>query len=240
MIEFVKSIKKLLKKDGFFIFEVQYLKDIIDKKIIGTFFHEHMNHYSVTSLENFFNNNGLCLFDIERINIQKGSIIGYVCHKDYLNKKSKKLIQIIKMEKNIGLNKTNSIGKIKKIVTDNKKKATEIIKSKYKNKIICGIGAARSGALLAINYGFENRIKYIFDDHILKVNKYSEINNSRVLSSSKISLINPHLCIVLAYIHNKKIIRNNFQKIKNGLDFMILYPYPRLINYKNINNFLKK
>ena len=57
MIDFIQSIKKILKKDGIFIFEVQYLKDIIDKKIIGTFFHEHMNHYSVIALDNFFKKN---------------------------------------------------------------------------------------------------------------------------------------------------------------------------------------
>ena len=89
MIDFVQSIKAILKKDGIFIFEVQYLKDIIDKKIIGTFFHEHMNHYSVIALENFFKKNNLFLFDIEQIKIQKGSIIGYVCHKDFIKKNTK-------------------------------------------------------------------------------------------------------------------------------------------------------
>ena len=47
-----------------------------------------MNHYSVIALENFQKNN-LFLFDIEQIKIQKGSIIGYVCHKDFIKEKNK-------------------------------------------------------------------------------------------------------------------------------------------------------
>ena len=46
----LRGIKNLLSDDGIFIFEVQYLKDIYKNKILGTFFHEHMYHHSVTSL----------------------------------------------------------------------------------------------------------------------------------------------------------------------------------------------
>ena len=53
--EMLITIKKILSKDGHFVFEVQYLGDILEKKILGTFFHEHMHHHSINSLMNFFN-----------------------------------------------------------------------------------------------------------------------------------------------------------------------------------------
>ena len=238
MIEFVQSIKNILRKDGIFIFEVQYLKDIIDKEIIGTFFHEHMNHYSVIALENFFKKNDLFLFNVEKVKIQKGSIIGYVCHRNFIKNKSQKLKEIIELEKKSKIDKIQTIKKIQRIIRTNKSKALKIINQSYKKKLICGYGAARSGALLAINYGLEKKIKYIFDDHKMKVNKFSEINYAKVLPTSKIQSIKPALCIILAYLHNRNIIKKNVKNIKDGLGFMILYPRPKIVDKKNFRKFL--
>ena len=69
--EMLSSIKNILDDDGVFVFEVQYLGDILEKKILGTFFHEHMYHHSITSLNNFFNSFGLNFYDVMRVKIQK-------------------------------------------------------------------------------------------------------------------------------------------------------------------------
>ena len=238
MIDFIQSIKKILKKDGIFIFEVQYLKDIIDKKIIGTFFHEHMNHYSVIALDNFFKKNNLFLFDVERVKIQKGSIIGYVCHKNFVKHKTRRMTNLVQIEKKVQLNKIYTIQKLKKIVESNRVKTLKIINKSYKKKIICGYGAARSGALLAINYGIEKEIRYLFDDHKMKINKFSQINSSKVISTNKIQKLKPDLCIILAYLHNKSIIKKNIKSIVRGVDFMVLYPEPKIVNIRNYKQYL--
>ena len=62
---------KFLRQQWNFVFECQYLSDIYKKKILGTIFHEHMYHHSVTSLNNLFNTYDLQLFDVERVNIQR-------------------------------------------------------------------------------------------------------------------------------------------------------------------------
>lgn len=238
MTDFIQSIKNILRKDGIFIFEVQYLKDIIDKKIIGTFFHEHMNHYSVIALDNFFKKNNLFLFDVEKVKIQKGSIIGYVCHNNFIKRKSQKLEDIIELEKKSKINKIQTVKKIEKVIKKNKSKALKIINKFYKKKLICGYGAARSGALLAINFGIEKKIKYLFDNHKMKINKFSQINSSQVLSPNEINRLKPKLCIILAYLHNKKIIKKNIKFISSGIDFMILYPEPKIVNHKNYKKYL--
>ena len=52
--DMLNCIKSVLDDKGIFIFEVQYLGDVIKKNILGTFFHEHMYQHSITSLNNFF------------------------------------------------------------------------------------------------------------------------------------------------------------------------------------------
>ena len=48
----------------------------------------------------------------------------------------------------------------------------------------------------------------------------------------------PDLTVILAYLHNKKIVRKNLVYLKKGGTFMILYPKPKLINKNNYNSFI--
>ena len=75
-----KGIKKILHKDGIFIFKVSYLLDVIKKRLLGTIFHEHLDYHSVNCLDLFLKKNGLKLFKIDRNEYQGGSIVGYVQH----------------------------------------------------------------------------------------------------------------------------------------------------------------
>ena len=90
-----------------------------------------MNHYSVIALENFFKKNNLFLFDIEQIKIQKGSIIGYVCHKDFI-KKTQRLRNIIKIERKNNIDKIKTVKKLQNVIKNNKNKILKIINKSYK------------------------------------------------------------------------------------------------------------
>ena len=236
MREIIKGIKEILADDGIFIFECQYLSDIYKKKILGTIFHEHMYHHSVTSLDNFFRSFGLDLFDVKKVNIQKGSIIGFVCKK---NKKSisKSVKNLLKLERLSGDIELKKLVDLKKFINLQKTKASKILKP-YKGKIIGAFGSARSGPTLAFNYGLDKSFGMFFDDHPLKVGKYSYFNGLRVLPTKQISTINPAILIILAYLHSKKIVKKNIKYLKNGGKFLAVYPKVSLITFKNYKKFI--
>ena len=108
---FIKCISELLDDKGIFIFEAQYLGDILQKFILGTFFHEHMSHHSVFSLNKIFKKNGLELIKIEKNNIQNGSIIGYVA-KSKKYKIDKSINQYLNKEKK---EKTNTVSELENL-----------------------------------------------------------------------------------------------------------------------------
>ena len=54
--DFAKGVKNILSKDGLFIFEVSYLKNVIEKLTFDTIYHEHMSYHSLHPLINFFIN----------------------------------------------------------------------------------------------------------------------------------------------------------------------------------------
>lgn len=238
MKETLISVRNVLDEDGVFIFEVQYLKDILQKNILGTFFHEHMCHYSVTTLKKFFDNNNMKLIDIEKVNIQKGSIIGYVTHNKSSLKIKKSVNNFIKKEQINNITKISTLNKFFAKIKKDKLRIKEILSKINYNGDIIAYGAARSGPTLAYNYGLRNKIKVIIDDHFMKINKYSPLDCAKVISSKQIDDYIDNPIVILAYIHAKKIIIKHKNFIKKGGNFIILFPQIKLVNNKNLNNFL--
>ena len=60
-----RGVSNLLQDNGLFCFEVSYLYDIINKCLIGTQFHEHLSHHSLSSLIPFLRQFNLHLFDAQ-------------------------------------------------------------------------------------------------------------------------------------------------------------------------------
>ena len=235
MSSLVKNIKKILHPNGLFIFEAQYVGDILKNNILGTFFHEHISHHSVTSLRKLFKIYDLKIIDIKRVKIQKGSILGIVAHEKSYYKENSSLKNFIKFENKNKINKIESLKKFNEEVLKNKEIALKIIKN-YKN--IIAYGAARSGPTLLRNFKIENKIKFILDDHPMKVNRYTPSSAIQIIKTSNLLKLMPDLTVILAYLHNKKIISKNIPYLNRGGNFMILYPKPGLITKKNYKKFI--
>ena len=70
----VKGIRHVLKPNGDFVFEVHYLKNLIDESQWDNIYHEHIYYYSITALHNLFKQYDMTVIDFEEIPIHAGSI----------------------------------------------------------------------------------------------------------------------------------------------------------------------
>lgn len=233
MSNFVKNVKNLLDDDGYFVFESQYLGDIIKKNILGTFFHEHISHHSVYSLNKLFNKYGLYLEHVIPTNVQEGSIIGFVS-----KRKIKKNISVKKFllyEKKYKINTIQALKKFETYIKDKRETIKKLIRN-YKS--VSAFGAARSGPTIMKNYGFEKYVNYIFDDHVMKRGRFTPVSSIKILETSKILKIRPDLIIITAYLYAKQIIRKNLNYLKSNGSFLIIHPKVQIINKNNFMKFI--
>ena len=235
MIELTKSIVNLMSKDGIFVFEVSYLVDIIEKTLLGAVIHEHLSHHSLLSLEVFLKKFNLELIYVERNSFQGGSIVGvaqFINGPYGIDESVKRLIEYEKLNKFNKLEKIKSFSaKLNKINDQLRVLIKKYIKEKKK---IAGYGAARSGTTLIAEFNLGDKIKYIFDDHFQKVNKYTPGDLIKVLPTKNIVVKMPDYTFILAWVHADKIISDNYEYLKKGGKFISILPEIKIITKDNI------
>ena len=189
---------ELLSKKGTIIIEVQYLLNTLKDLTFDNIYHEHYNYWSLTSLNNFFNQLKVKIYRVEKIKTHGGSIRVYI-KKDKNTKIEKSVKDLIKEEEKFGIKKYktyqdfgNKINQIRKNVVENLKKL------KRNKKQIIGFGAPAK-ATTALNYfNISNEIDFVIEDNPLKHGKFIPGVNIPIKSKDKIKIKNPTI-LVLAW-----------------------------------------
>lgn len=207
--EIVRTIDKLLKPEGTFIIEIQYLVNTLKDCTFDNIYHEHVNYWCLHSLQRYFKKFNFITFDVEKIDTHGGSLRVFI-KKDIKNTKINSSIEkILSEEKRFGIFnfKTFEIFRNKvELIKNNIVKNIKVLKDK--NKIIAGFGAPAK-ATTAINYfGIETFFDYVIEDNNLKHNKYIPGTKIKIISKEKLK-DKIDCLIVLAWNFFDEIKKNN-------------------------------
>jgi SAM-dependent methyltransferase len=224
------SIRLLLAPDGVFLFEVQYLMDIIDLTLLGTIFHEHMSHHSLRPMVEFLARHDLELIDVERVTIQKGSIIGTAQPRGGPRRPTSAVDDLLALEKERGLDRPETVRQFG-VKLDRLRAQTAALVEEWKSRgaTVAGYGAARSGPTLIAQLELGRVLTCIFDDHPQKVHKLSPGDRIPVRPTSELYERRPDYVIILAWIHAKKIVAANRRYLEEGGHFVICCPEVQVI-----------
>lgn len=230
MGEIAESIRNMFAPDGIFVFEAQYLLDIIDRVLIATIFHEHMSHHSVKALTIFLERHGMELIEVERVPIQHGSLVGTVQLKGGKRNVNASVKQLLDLEAQRGLDKIEPLKQFAEKIRQLRDRTSKLV-SEWKNAgvSVAGYGAARSGPTLISQLGLTGAIDFIVDDHPQKVNKYSSGDGIKILPTSELCKRMPAYTVILAWVHSAKIIETNQEYIDKGGRFVVLCPETRVV-----------
>ena len=220
-------MKNILDPDGFFIFEVSYLKDVVSKLTFDTIYHEHMSYHSLKPLLSFFESLDMSILDFDLVEAQGGSIRVYVGHKKQkINKK--KISDQVKLEEKMGLLDEKIFNKFYKRIQDHKKKIKKIIhKNVDKNFFLVGYGAPAKVTTFSYVFNLGNEsIKYIVDDNPLKHDKYTPGKNIKIISFEELKKIDFDYIIILAWNFAPSIIKKLGQLVHKS--FKVIVPFPKI------------
>ena len=216
--EMVKSVQKLLHKDGVFVIEVQYLLDTIKDLTFDNIYHEHVNYWSATCLNFFLKKHGLKVFDIEKIKTHGGSIRVYISTIENRKYKVKSSVnKILIEEKNFGISQIGILKNFAKKIY-NLKKNFHINFNKIKSKKIIFYGSPAKATTKLNFYNIDKEKYFTVEDNKLKINKFIPGVNVKIKDTNYIKEFNPDIIIVLAWNFIQEIKKNN--QIKTNAKFI--------------------
>jgi SAM-dependent methyltransferase len=79
--DFIAGVAALLKSNGVAVFEVPYVRDMLEQVEFDTIYHEHQCYFSLTALKYAFSRHDLDVVDVERLSIHGGSLRVSLAHR---------------------------------------------------------------------------------------------------------------------------------------------------------------
>jgi SAM-dependent methyltransferase len=218
--DITENVFRMLKDDGCFIIEVQYLLDTIKDVTFDNIYHEHVNYWTVTSLNNFFNGFGYCVVKVCHIDTHGGSIRVYVKRQDSTIDSS--VAEFLKNESDFGLLDYKVYEEFFKNIEAIKKNVNTNLRSlKDKGLKIAGYGSPAK-ATTALNYfGVgKNYIDYIVEDNKFKHNKILPGVKIPIFPKDRLKEEKPDVVVIMAWNFAEEIKKNNKELIDSGIRFV--------------------
>jgi methylation protein EvaC len=204
--DLIKSVDKLLSKNGVFIFEEPYLGSMFEKTSYDQIYDEHIFIFSGSAIHKIFD-----LFDMELIDLIKqpthGGSMRYVVARKGSRQKKANVQKILDQEKYTNLDNYNFCEKFKDNCESSKMKLKKLL-HRYKNdgKKIAGY-AATSKSTTVLNYCEigNDVIDYICDTTDEKINKYSPGMHIPIVPIDYFRKNMPDIAYLFAWNHKEEI-----------------------------------
>ena len=229
----LQCIDIILDDDGIFVIEVSYLKDVIEKTLFDTIYHEHLDYHSVGPLKTFFTNNGFSMIDVIAIESHGGSIRVVAQKKSGKHEERSSVASFIAEEESAGLYSAETFRefahKINHLGNELQKLITGI---KAEGKSIAGFGLPAKATTLMHQFKIgPEAVDYVVDDNPLKQGMYSPGYGIPIHDSGRLRTETPDYIIVLAWNFSRPIIDKLNWYLKEG--GTIIVPLPTLTLVKN-------
>jgi len=229
---FVDDIVKTLDDNGVWIIQMNYLISMLENNAFDNIVHEHLEYYSLSSLQNLLEKHNLEVFEVELNEINGGSIRTYIKHKSCKKYPiSKKISEVLEYEKKIGLDGNEPYQKFAERISNLRKKTYEFIKNEVsKEKIVYIYGASTRGNTLLQYYNLDNQlIKAAADRNSMKWGKEIAGTGIPIISEEQARNDNPDYFLVLPwyFIDEFKIRESEF--LKKGGKMIVPLPDFKII-----------
>ncbi|MBI5728679.1 MAG: NAD-dependent epimerase/dehydratase family protein [Candidatus Magasanikbacteria bacterium] len=226
--EIVEGVKILLAPDGVFVIEAYYLRDLIEKNLFDTVYHEHLSYFTVHTLCALFKRLGMEVFDIERTDTHGGSLRVFVQKRGGSRPPHTAAIdQFFAEEETCGLSQEATFIHFGQRIGENKRQLLQLLgELKSAGKKIVGYGAPAKATTLLSYFGIgKDTIDYVVDDSSWKQGLFMPGTHLPVVGPEHLAVDHPDYILILAWNFAEPIMKKLVQHER----FIIPVPRPLII-----------
>ncbi len=231
--QFIRDAALALEKDGMFVAQLMCLKNMLDTNDVGNICHEHLEFYSLSSLEHLFDRNGFALVDIEHNLVNGGSYRVYACLKGATPPAIEGAAERLKKyrEEEKGLDKREAHDAFFRRVEENKRKCVDFIKAETaKGKTVWVYGASTKGNTILQYYGLDHSmIEGAAERSPEKWGKVTVGTGIPIVSEADARARKPDYFLVLPYAFFDEFYKREDAWRKTGGQFIVPLPEFRVV-----------
>src|SRR3989344_2260762 len=248
---FVGDVAKCLDSDGVFIIQMSYLPLMLEQNAFDNCCHEHLEYYSLLSLENLMKRHGLEVFDVELNDVNGGSFRAYMRHASWRaghtshgqkNKQgmkvpkgaAKRVADMRAKEAKLGLHDQKTYDEFVARVNRLRTRLTDFIRREVAGgKKVYVYGASTKGNTLLQFYGLDYRlITAPAERHSDKWGMKTVGTLIPIISEADARAANPHHFLVLPWHFMKEFKEREGEFLKKGGKFIVPLPEFKVIGHE--------
>ena len=239
--KFVKNIKSCLDDKGIWIIQMSYLPLMLKQNAFDNIMHEHLEYYSLKSLNYLLKKNNMKIIDVTLNNTNSGSFRVIVTHekndlKDFnlfdLDLSEFRLQSLKEFEKKYLDNLPKKLDEFQIRVINNKDKTLDFLsKIKKSGYRIFAYGASSKGNTLLQYYGLdENMIEFIAERQKRKEGLFTVKSNIPIVSE-KLFRKQKHksYTLVLPWHFTNEFLKRESNYLNKGNHFIVPLPQLKII-----------
>jgi len=221
-----EGVRELMAPDGAFLFETQYGKDVIEKMLLDTVYHEHLSYFNVKPLASFFGRHRMQVIDVEPIPTKGGSIRVTVQHANGSRAATSRVVEAVAEEERRGMYDLARYCRFADEVAGLRLRLNELADEQQRaGRTFCGYGMSVGTTTLLAQFGLAERIGCLFDDDPDKESVLSGPGYDIPLYGPKAVLkMNPGAIVVFAWRYAEPIIVKHDNYRSRGGKFVIPLP----------------
>lgn len=232
---FVGDVKKCLHNDGLWIIQMNYLGLMLENNTFDNISHEHLEYYSLLSLEYLLNKHDMAVFDVELNDVNGGSFRIYIRHKGGKTKSfsgaKERLKKLKAYEKKMRLDDCKAYDAFAKRIERIKKDLVNFLKSEVqKGKRVFIYGASTRGLVVLQYFGIDKKlIDAAVDKNPDKWRKYIVGTGIPIMSVEEYRKEKPDYLLVLPYHFIKEIKDQEKEFLRSGGKMIVAIPKFRIM-----------
>lgn len=235
-IKFACDVSSILDENGLWIIELSYLPTMLEQNSFDTICAEHLEYYSLTSMEYILNSAQMEVEDVELNDVNGGSFRLYIRHKGKA-KVTDAVLAMKEKEKRINLTRPSIYYDFAARIEQNKKEIIDFLKEqKILGKKVLGYGASTKGNTILAYYGIgPDLVSHVADRNPIKWGRQT-VTRIPIISEEDCRAMNPDYLLAFPYHFMQEFLTREAEFLKRGGKF--ISPIPKLtfidnVNYKN-------
>jgi hypothetical protein len=223
--EFVEDVSKILDTNGVFIVQQNYVVTMLSENAFDNIVHEHLEYYSLHSMQNLLKRHNLEVFDVEESPINGGSFRTYIAYAG-TRKVSKRVENMLSHEQKIGVDKKEIYLQFAQRVKENKRKLLSFLKKEVKKgKKIYIYGASTRGNTLLQYFGITAKLTpFAIERNEEKWGKYISSVGIPIVSEEEGRKQKPDYLLVLPWFFKEEFLQREKSYLASGGHF--IFPLP--------------